>query len=162
MSFRQPTLNKTIIAGTSMYSGQPNTGQVRNTYGGQVTAAGRYSGTGAEQIALGQGRLDTAQIIAAGVAAPAAASGQSVIFYDSHAAGTGYDRTSGHRILAVLDPRAAAQKYFGSTTYNSGAVMIGIDPIPLGIPYNSGLNVQALSGAPGYSCSYTPVLSGQG
>lgn len=160
--FRQPTQNTTYIAGTSTYSGQPNTTQVRYTQGGQVNAAGVYSGTGAVQIALGQGRLDTAQMLAAGLAAPAAASGQPVIFFDSHAAGS-YSSTSGHRILAVLDAKSTAQLGFGPTGYyNSGAVMIGSLPVQLGVPYNSGLCVQALSGAPGYACSYTPSLSGQG
>ena len=160
-SFRQPTASTTIIGGTSIYSGQPNTGQLRQTVGGQVNDTGLYSGAGARQIALGQGRLDTAQIFAIGVAAPALASGVAVIFYDSHAAGTGYVPASGHKILAVLDPKVPGVSQFPNT-YNSGAVMIGSLPQELGQPYNSGLNVSALSGAPGYTCSYTPVLSGQG
>ena len=158
-SFRQPTASPTTIGGTSVYSGQPNTGQLRQTYGGQVNIPGLLSGGGAAAIALGQGRLDTAQILSVGAAVPQAASGQQVIFYDSHAVGTGYVPASGHKILAILDPRAQAQ---GMAAFNSGALMVAGLPIQLGVPYNSGLNVVALSGAPGYTCSYTPVLSGQG
>ncbi len=61
--------------------------------------------------------------------------------------------------MAVLDPRVEGVTQF-PLVFSSGAVMLGGKVVQLGVPYASGLNVQANSGAPGYTCSYTPTQSG--
>lgn len=159
MAERSATQNPTTLVGTNISGFGINTGQLMYSQGAQKAAAGQWSGTGNLQIHLGAGRLDVAQTLAIGAAAPAAASGVAVIFFDGAVAGA-FTPSSGHRLLAVLDPKTAAQKYFGALSYNSGAVMLGTDPIQIGMPFFSGLNVSALSGSPGFACGYTPVVSG--
>lgn len=155
------TAKPTFIAGTNLSGcGGPNTTQLLYTMGGQQVTS-YYSGVGQAATAVlaraGGGRLDTIQGISA-AALPLGASGFPVIFIDSHAAGT-YSSTSGHKILAVLDPRQVLQATI-PTLFNSGAVFFGTAPIQVGVPFSSGLMISALSGALGFTCSWTPVVSG--
>ena len=164
MPERLPTKNPTIIAGTNLMSGTPNTGQIPYTLGGSKTicagsGANGLSGIGAFQYQAGQGRLDTIQMLGVGAAAPAAASGTPITFYDAAVAGTGANLQSGHKILAILDPRAISQ-INAALAFNSGALIYAPPPIPLGAPFMSGLCVAGGSGAPGWTATYTPVVSG--
>ena len=161
MPQRDPTRNPTIIAGSPIESGTPNTGQVSYTWGGQHGASGTFSGNGSILLQLGAGRLDTIQAIVSPsvVGANSAASGRPVVWYDTNVAGAiGFAAESGHRLLAAIDPRVLQSP--NNVSFNSGLLMYGSPPYQVGVPFTSGLCVMALSGAPGYACSWTTAVSG--
>ena len=147
MPERNPTRQPDIYAGTILYSGSPNTGQIPYSFGGSKTYSS-LSGVATDVlIQLGAGRLDNAQLIPG---ADLAASGLPVIFYDSHAAAAaGPVAASGHKIVGVIAPSNTA----------SGNIIFG-DKLSYGTVFTSGLCVYQISGIPGFTATYTPVVSG--
>lgn len=119
-------------------SGELNTGQFRNTEGGQVVYTS-FSGIGsnATLIAGSGGRLDTVQVMVAN-------SGPGIIFYDAPVATSGGPfSTSGHRVLYVIPP-------VYPTALPSGQFMLYAvppfsAPAKCGSPFYSGLVAQALA-----------------
>lgn len=169
------------MAGAVVNSGFANTGEVPWTRGGQLTAT-VYSGAiamgvtaahgpngnalssgGSILIVSGAGRLNSfvalypAGVALAGNGANAIISGQPIVAYDSvitARSGVFTDATiseSGRKILFSWSPPSLVA---------SGALVLtnrGVyDPVPLDIPFFSGLCVMALSGSPGFTISYTP------
>ena len=147
MPNRNPTVNPTIIAGTTLESGTPNTGQVLYSFGGTKNYTS-FSGVAPDKlIQLGGGRLEYAQFLPS---ADFAASGKAVIFYDAHvAAAAGPVFASGHKLLGML----------ASAVTVSGATAIG-DIRMFRTVYTSGLCVYQISGNNGFTVTYTPVISG--
>lgn len=160
-------------------SGTPNTGEVPWTRGGQATATiysgaiaagvaaagtGAFASGGSVLVASGVGRLNTftaifpAGVALAGNGEQGILSGAPIIVYDSAItarSGVYTDSTiaeSGRKILYTWYPPRLL----------SGATPVGggFNPVQLDIPFFSGLAVMALSGAPGYTLSYTPEISG--
>lgn len=151
MPERLPTPRPTIVAGTNFESGTPNTGQLMHTLGGS-RLANVFSGTagGDSNIWVGAGRLDLALMHRSILAAIPAASGLPVVFYDSAAAVSGGPlATSGHKIVGILAPAVTA----------SGTVIYG-ETRSFGTVFTSGLCATGTSGQAGWSCSFTPVVSG--
>lgn len=154
MPERFPTAKPTIVAGTNLESGTPNTGQILASYGGSHHAS-YYSGLSLtdRQIWVGAGRLDFAQH--ANVSANRAGSGVAWTFYDSAVAlalpplSGGSLNTSGSKLLGVLLP----------SNVLSGAIVWG-EKREFGTVFTSGLCAQGLSGAPPMCVSFTPVISG--
>ena len=167
------------MLGGVQVSGNPFTGEVPMTRGGQLTATvysgaiamgtaaagtGALSSGGSILFVSGQGRLNTfmalfpAGVALAGNGANAVISGQGIVVYDSAItarSGVFTDATiseSGRKILYSWSP---------PTLIASGALVLtnrGVfDPVPLDIPYFSGLCAMAFSGAPGFNISYTPA-----
>jgi hypothetical protein len=148
---RNPTATPTIIAGTVLESGTPNTGQVMYSDGGNRLNS-VFSGTagGDANHWVGAGRLDSAFYHGQTVLA---LSGQFVTFYDAAAAVSGGPlATSGHKIVAVLG--------FGNFGNASGNVYTGGDLVKFGTVFTSGLCYASRSGQLGFSVCYTPVISG--
>lgn len=150
MPERNPTKNPTIIAGTTLESGVPNTGQVQYTLGGVKTVT-VFSGAVGPDILVhaGAGRLDSAFFHDSAIVA---LSGQPVVFYDAAVAVSGGPlAASGHKVVGVLAP--------GADTGTSGLALRGGKVVNFGFAYNSGLVYTTRSGAAGWSASYTPVVS---
>lgn len=175
------TKNPLRMAGATVNSGFVNTGELQYTRGGQqtatvysgaiaigVTAAGgvngaAVAGAGSVLVMSGGGRLNSfsalfpAGVALAGNGANAIISGQPIVVYDSGImalsgiATTATIAASGMKILHVWNP---------PTLVASGGVMLTprapYDPVPLDIPFFSGLCVLAVSGSPGFTLSYTP------
>lgn len=158
MPNRLPTKNPQYMAGTVLMSGDPNTGQISTTWGGTKTVSQMSGAVGPDICAwVGAGRLDTFALHAA-AAVPQAASGKVITFYDSAVAVSGGPlSTSGHKIIAQLDPRRVNLRL---DTFNSGALIVATEPIPVGVVFTSGLCYTTTSGNPGWTASFTPVLSG--
>lgn len=153
MPERTPTAKPTVLAGTVLESGTPNTGQILQTVGGTHTVS-YYSGSLTDRnIWVGAGRLDLALFAAPHSAR--AASGIPIIFYDGAVNGGlpplsgGNLAASGNKILGVLLPSVTAS---GTTIYGERRLF--------GTVFTSGLTVQALSGAPPFAVCFTPVVSG--
>lgn len=148
MPERNPTAKPTIIAGTVLESGTPNTGQVQYTIGGTKTFT-KFSGTagGDANIVVGGGRLDAVLLHHSAIPG---ASGVAIVFYDSAVAVSGGPlATSGHKIVGAISP----------TSTISGA-LTPPQVLDLGFVFTSGLCHTSASGQPGFSVSYTPVISG--
>lgn len=147
MSQRNPTVTPLILGGGSIMSGTPSTGQIRYTHGG-FKQESRYSGVATDvRLQLGAGRLESAQLLPG---ADFAASGLPIIFYDAAVAATnGPIAASGHKIVGVLAPSNTA----------SGNVVTG-ERRTYHTPYTSGLCVSQISGNPGWTCNFSPVVSG--
>lgn len=160
MPERTPTRYPSIIAGTTLESGTPNTGQIPYTLGGTHTST-KLSGTagGDANFWPGAGRLDSVCIFPpASVAVGPVASGISLTFYDSVAAVSGGPlATSGHKVIAVISP--ATDNQLASPAWNSGLPIIG-KTVQLGYVFTSGLCYVSTSGQLGFSVSFTPVVSG--
>lgn len=168
-------------AGANLDSGNVNTGEVCWNRGG-VRAGSVYSGaiamatTAAGPGALasggsilffsGPGRLNSftalfpAGVALAGGGEPAILSGQPIVVYDSDItarSGVFTDATiseSGRPIMyAWYPPRVL-----------SGVNITGpgFDPVAVDRPFTSGLCVMALSGAPGFTVSYSPEINQAG
>lgn len=153
MPNRAVTRNPTIMAGTVLGSGEPNTGQIPLTLGGSRNHT-VFSGTagGDANIWVGAGRLDAAFFVDSALIA---LSGQPVVFYDSAVAVSGGPlAASGHKVIGVLAP----SKEF-ATTGISGAALRGGDVRNFGFVFTSGLCHTGRSGGAGFSVSYTPVMS---
>ena len=142
------------MAGTPLFSGTPNTGQVLTSPGGASKLFTNFSGAagGDVNIHVGGGRLDSAFFHDS---AMIALSGQPVVFYDSAVAVSGGPlAASGHKVVAVLAPG-----YELGGTGVSGAALRGGFTRFFGTPYSSGLCVTGRSGAAGFSVGYTQVVS---
>ena len=163
-----------ILAGTARFSGDLSTDEVNFTRGGVRTAcvysgaiamgttacpAGAIASGGSILITSGAGRLNTftplfpAGVALAGNGETGVVSGQAIVVYDSAItarSGIFTDGTigeSGRKILYSWYP----------PRLQSGAAnsLGGFNPIPLEVPFQSGLCVMALSGATGFNVSYT-------
>lgn len=153
-----------VIAGTNTFSGTPNTGQVLFTFGPSMTDSSHSGAPGDVNLWVGAGRLDFIQLLGYAAAAPAAASGLPIYFYDSAAVVSGGPiQNSGLNVVGMLDARADAVRSFGNTGYwNSGAVIYTGLPMTPGTTFTSGLCVHTKSGQPGWIAGWTPVISGGG
>ena len=158
MPERLPTAKPTILAGTNLESGTPNTGQVPMTLGGSRSHT-RFSGAADVAIWVGGGRLDTLQALPGSAATMPVASGVPIIYYDSAvAAAAGPVAASGHKVVAIYDPRGIPLPALN--IFNSGGLAYGSLPLSVGVVFTSGLCVGGLSGALGSVVSYTPAISG--
>ena len=148
MSFRSRSPMRTAMFTPT--SGDINTGQFRNTEGGQVIYTS-FSGVGAAPVLIAGsgGRLDTYMITVAN-------SGPGIIFYDAPVATSGGPfSTSGHRVLAVIPP--VYPSALPSGQFMLYTVPPFSAPAKCGSPFYSGLVVQALgSGNLPFFCTYTP------
>ena len=173
-----PVTKPCYVAGTPRNSGDVQTGEVNYTRGGGRTACvysgaiamgvaaagtGALSSGGSVLITSGAGRLNSftplwpAGVALAGNGENACISGQPIVVYDSAItarSGVLTDSTiaeSGRKILFAWSPpklvASGALVLASRTTY---------EPIALDIPFQSGLCVMALSGAVGFSLTYTP------
>jgi hypothetical protein len=153
MPARLPTVNPSIIAGTVFTSGDANTGQIPFTLGGSRVVT-KYSGVvGPDVVAYtGGGRLDAAFFHDSAILA---LSGQAVVFYDASVAVSGGPfAADGHKVLGVLAPSDEQ-----SATGISGAALRGGQVRNFGFTFQSGLAYSTRSGQPGFSASFTPVVS---
>lgn len=165
MPERLPTARPDNLVGSILTSGDPNTGQLMQSYGGSKTVT-RNSGVVGPDINLwvGGGRLDTLHIhwpnSASGFTTNAAyASGLPVTFYDSAVAVSGGPLpTSGHKILLKIAPYEP--NLLGTATIQSGLLGQGRGPMQIGTVFTSGLCVTTASGIPGWTATFTPVVSG--
>lgn len=164
--------NPLRMAGANLQSGFPNTGEVQWTRGGMQTAC-TYSGAinmsgpssavssgGSTLFYSGFGRLNTftaqfpAGVALAGNGEAGVLSGQPIVVYDSaitSRSGVFTDATiqeSGRKILYTWYPPRVL----------SGVNITGpgFTPVQVDIPFFSGLSVMALSGAVGFTLSFTP------
>lgn len=154
MPERTPTNKPTVLVGSTIESGVPNTGQSLWTLGGTRTHT-VFSGTagGDANIWVGGGRLDLAFFLDSALLA---LSGQPVVFYDAAVAVSGGPlAASGHKVVGVLAPAGEL-----ASTAISGAALRGGIIRQLGVAFSSGLCHTGRSGGPGWSVSYTPVVSG--
>jgi hypothetical protein len=150
MPERLPTTNPTVIAGTPLLSGTPNTGQLLYTQGGAKVYTKLSGVVGPDNlIHVGGGRLDAAFFHDSALIA---LSGQAVVFYDASAAVSGGPLTN--PVVGVLAPGPQ----LGGTGI-SGAALRGGIVSPFGFTYQSGLCASTRSGQAGWSASYTPVVS---
>lgn len=161
--------NPLRMAGATLGSGNPATGEVHWTRGG-VQKWGAYSGgilslgsgspnpaTGAitvtgdhARVYLGAGRLHT-------VMPNVAISGVSLIVYDSSVvarSGPGTFQESGYGVIAALPP---------NTWHPGGGTLLGIQPpIAFDVPFHSGLCVAGTSGVPSFTLTFTPEVAQSG
>lgn len=156
MPERLPTAKPLVMVGSNLESGTPNTGQLPFTQGGSRVAC-VFSGAagGDANLWVGGGRLDKAQLHPWAVSVM---SGKPVIFYDAAAAVSGGPLpASGHKIVGVLafDTNAADQIGSGLATGSQGGKVR-----EFGFVFTSGLCCTGTSGQPGFSVSFTPVISG--
>lgn len=147
------------VAGSSVNSGNVNTGEWLTTRGGGQCAT-IYSGwnSGTSLVAAGGnagpavlGGSDVLFVSGAGrlntIIPLLAASGVGVTFYDAAVATSGGPFvSSGHKILGVLPPN----------TWNGTSVLGGPAPIPIDVPFQSGLCAAVRSGCAGFSITWTP------
>lgn len=154
MPERTPTNKPTVLVGSTIESGVPNTGQSLWTLGGTRTHT-VFSGTagGDANIWVGGGRLDSFAFTNGN---QLALSGQQVIFYDSAVAVSGGPlATSGHKHIGTLGvPMASKVAASGDVFIANGTVQT------CGFVFTSGLCFQSRSGIMAWSASYTPVVSG--
>lgn len=158
MPERLPTAKPQIMAGTSLRSGDPNTGQILMTTGGG-RAHTVYSGTagGDANIVVGGGRVDKGILFHSIIPV---LSGVPVILYDSAVATSGGPfAASGHKIVGILQHppvhgNSNVSGVFESTRHLAALLDLG------GIPFTSGLCHTGTSGQPGFTVSFTTVISG--
>ena len=158
----QANARQNVIGGTNTFSGTPNTGQVLFTFGPSMTDSSHSGAPGGLQLWAGAGRLDFLQLLGYGAAAPPAASGLPIYFYDAGAIVSGGPITnSGLNVVGILDARgeAARQPAALGLSFNSGALIFTGPPYYLGTTFTSGLCVETRSGQPGFICGWTPVVS---
>ena len=124
MPERLATSKPTILAGTTLESGVPNTGQTLWTAGGTRTASVLSGSAGGDaNLWVGGGRLDKGQLHPW---AGAVYSGKPVIFYDAAVAVSGGPlATSGHKIVGVLAFDIDAGSQIGSGVYLGAQGEIG-------------------------------------
>ena len=154
MPERTPTNKPVILAGTTLMSGDANTGQQLFTQGGTRTHT-IFSGTagGDAAIFVGAGRLDAAFFHPG---AQLALSGQSVMFYDAASPYSGgpIPASGQTKVVGVLATVAASRPAASGDVFQGGVVQ------QFGFAFTSGLCFQGRSGQFGWSASYTPVVSG--
>lgn len=151
MPERAITEKPTIIAGTPLFSGTPNTGQLLYSQGGQKTTSFFSGVVGPDKLLwTGAGRLDAAFFHDSALIA---LSGQPVVFYDAAAAVSG-GPLSGHTVVGVLAPSDEM-----AATGISGAALRGGQVRTFGFPFVNGLVASTRSGQPGFSATFTPVAS---
>jgi hypothetical protein len=157
MPERNPTKNPTVLVGSVIESGTPNTGQVPITYGGTKTFSAMSGAVGPDIcIHVGAGRLDSVTIHPPSVRTVANGSdinsGLPITFYDSAVAVSGGPLSaSGHKVI-----------WKGFADYEktvSGGFRTG-RTVSLGYAFTSGLVHTTTSGQDGWTVSYTPVVSG--
>lgn len=174
------TRNPQRMAGALASSGYVDTGEVRTTHGGErmatalsgglVTMSGRgftLASGGHGFVMSGAGRLKAFMALRptnllSGVTAAGAftsvLSGQPIIVYDavmmqrSGAIADGVFAESGARPLYHWLPPAS---YSGQSVERS-EITEYFKPIPLDVPFYSGLAVHALSGSVGFNLTFTP------
>lgn len=148
---RFPTAKPTVMVGSTVMSGTPNTGQVLMTQGGTHLVSVASGVVGPDVAAwVGAGRLDSAFFHDSAIIA---LSGQPVFFYDAATAVSGGPLTN--KVVGVLAPGAE----LGGTGI-SGAALRGGALKTFGTPFYSGLCYSLRSGQAGFSVCFTPVLSG--
>lgn len=156
----QSTRSPNRMAGSTLYSGGPNTGELSVTNGGAL-AATIYSGgalspgsgftpgavkTGDHVVLFsGPGRLNSVIPLASVLSN----SGVALTFYDSATAAVSGPLAGGAR--AILASINAPQG-------NSGDLSRAGVPIMVGTPFASGLAVCATSGTVGFTVTYTPEV----
>ena len=172
------TRNPLRMVGGNVNSGFPATGEIPTTRGGMQTACvysgaiamgvaaagtGAVASGGSILVVSGAGRLNSftalwpAGVALAGNGEGGCVSGQPIVVYDSAItarSGVLTDSTiaeSGRKILYNWCP---PKQLASGVTNESFAARYGTQP--LDVPYFSGLCVMALSGAPGFTLSYTP------
>lgn len=161
MPERVATRNPTILAGTNV-SGTlgPNTGQICMTFGGQRSFQ-KLSGTagGAATIWTGAGRLDSliihppaARTVAVGADVN---SGLRLILYDGTCLGSGGPLSGELQLFAGFSNTGNG----GVEATVSGGFRCG-NVFQLGHPFLSGLSHNSTSGQDGFTCFFTPVVSG--
>lgn len=166
MPERLPTVKPTVTVGSILTSGDPNTGQICDTPGGSKTVQRMSGVVGDNNVNLwvGGGRLDTVHIhcpaAASGFTTNAAyLSGLPVVFYDSAVAISGGPlNASGHKVVAKVAPYEPSMA--GAILANSGLLGQGRGPIVIGAVFTSGLCYTGASGIPGWTATFTPVVSG--
>ena len=154
------------MAGANLSSGTPDTGEVHMTRGGKQTAV-IWSGalnpnlTGAPTGAVASG--NNAQLWSGGGRLHTVMphqflnSGQPVFFYDAGAITVSGVSISGQKLIGIIPNSMRAP-----LAVISGQVQSTVawqDQIVLDMPFTSGLCVSAASGAPGFTCSFTPELN---
>jgi hypothetical protein len=159
------------FAGACVNSGNVNTGEQNQTYGGGQSAtifSGMVSGVnllaapfaipntpaqGADvQFVSGGGRLK--DILINGLA-----SGQACVFYDAALATSGGPFVaSGHKVLGVIPAGTVVGAVFGNP---QGITAVPGQVIALDMPFNSGLCCNLRSGIPGFTVSWTPETNPQ-
>ncbi len=148
-----PTTNPLIFAGTPFESGTPNTAQLRYAFGGTHQFSVLSGATTDVRIWNGAGRLETAQTQPILSITQPAASGVAVVFYDAAVPspnGTiGPIPGSGHKLLGMLLPSNT-----GSGLATPGELRT------YRTVFTSGLCVSQASGQFGFTCNFTPVVSG--
>lgn len=152
MPERFPAKNPMQLVGSPVESGVPNTGQLQMTQGGDRVHT-IFSGTagGDANIWVGGGRIDAGFFHDSAIAIH---SGQAVTFYDSAVAVSGGPlAASGHKVVAVLAPPTNVRADL------SGGKFYGGEMRNFGFTFSSGLCFTGRSGQPGWSISYTPVVS---
>lgn len=151
MPERNPSSRTTIIQGSPVMSGTPNTAQLLYTQGGQKNAT-VFSGVagGDTVINIGAGRLDSA-FFHPGTYPMISGRGQGVEFYDASATVSGGGPISGCKVVGVLFPDLSV---LVSGNWSKG-IFLGAGNV-----FTSGLGYTGRSGQPGFSINYTPVVSG--
>lgn len=159
------TRNPLRVLGGVQVSGFADTGEVRINRGGTRNACvwsgniltnasltgcpeGSVTSGGHIQLWSGQGRLNT--IIAHAILT----SGQPVTFYDAGTISVSGTSVSGQRFVGRIPPRSRATLALASGEVDTSVAWR--DVIEVDMPFTSGLCVAAASGAPGFTCSFTP------
>lgn len=174
------------MAGAVLNSGYSDTGEVRMTRGGELVAAALSGGIanmsgmgipitsgGHAFIVSGQGRIHTftalrATNLLSGVTAANAGtsvlSGQPIVVYDAVMtqrsgviAGVPLGESGARPIYHWFPPTSQS-----GVNVERGNVEAYFQPTMLDQPYYSGLCVMALSGAPGFTITYTPEANRSG
>lgn len=170
-------------AGAQMDSGWVDTGELRTNRGGEKTATvysgaiaagtlgapGGVASMGSVLVVSGPGRLNNftanwpAGVALAGNGENACISGQPIIAYDSVTVARsgvltdGMLAESGRKVLFAWCP---PKQLASGVTNESFAARY--QPQQIDAPFFNGLCVLALSGAPGYTLSYTPEVGRSG
>lgn len=157
------TRNPLTMVGTVMNSGFPNTREIRYTDGGELTAcvwsgglapstagctSGAVSSGNNVLIYAGAGRLH--KILPHSIMT----SGLGATFYDAAAPSASGVSVSGQKFIAFIPPRSRGQLALGSGSVDT--VVSWQDQIVVNMPFSSGLAVSCVSGAPGFTVSFTP------
>ena len=163
MSLR--TKSPLYFLGANPNSGFPQTGEVAMTDGGMRTAtlwsgnlltntsltgmpAGAVTSGGHTQIWSGAGRLHRIMVHSL------LTSGQQVTFYDAGGVSVSGVSVSGQRFIGRIPTRSRATLALASGEVDTSVAWN--DVIEVQMPFTSGLCVAAASGAPGFTCSFTP------
>lgn len=162
-----PVSKPCFIAGTPRSSGDVQTGEVTWTRGGGRTAC-VWSGSLLTNAALtgapgavqsgghillfsGAGRLNTILPHAL------LTSGQAVTFYDAGSVALSGISVSGQRFIGIIPQTMRAPLV--ALSGNQALTVAWQDRIEVDMPFSSGLCVAAASGAPGFTCSFTPEVN---